>query len=182
MDLGQSTTFEREVSLMIELYILRHGIAVDPGTPGIADDDRRLTPEGRKKMRQIAAGLRRLDLQLDRVLTSPLARARATAEIVASELGLRDRIEIATALHAAASAASIKTWLNGRSEDRLMIVGHNPSLSELVSLLVSGSGQTPICDLKKGGVAALVRGSATSNRFDIAWIATPGLIRRLGKG
>ena len=87
----QITPGPEETSCMNELYILRHGIAVEPGTPGIPDDERPLTPKGEKRMRQIARGLRKLDLKLDRIVTSPLPRARATAEIVADVLDARDR-------------------------------------------------------------------------------------------
>jgi phosphohistidine phosphatase len=167
---------------MHELYILRHGIAVDPGTPGIPDDERPLTPKGEKRMREIACGLRRLDLKLDRIVTSPLPRARATAEIVAEALDAKKILETSNILQAGTSAATIERWLEERKEERLMIVGHNPAVSELVALLVHGSSQPRICDLKKGGIAALGRMSATQDLFDLNWIATPRLIRRLAAG
>jgi phosphohistidine phosphatase len=167
---------------MDELYILRHGIAVDPGTPGIADDDRPLTPKGRKRMREIARGLRRLDLRLDRILTSPLPRASATAEIVADALGARDRLEVADVLRAGAGAPAIRDWLRQRTEGRLMIVGHDPALTDLIALLVCGGGDSPraqVCELKKGGIAALRPASGSPDRFELDWVATPRLIRRL---
>ena len=74
---------------MTDLYIVRHGIAVEPGTPGIPDDERPLTAKGEKRMRQIAQGLRKLDLKLDRIVTSPLPGRRTTAEIIAEVLGSR---------------------------------------------------------------------------------------------
>jgi phosphohistidine phosphatase len=165
---------------MDELYILRHGIAVDPGTPGIPDDDRPLTPRGRKRMREIARGLRRLDLRPDRIVTSPLPRASATAEIVAGVLGAEDRLETADVLRAGSDARAIRDWLRQRTESRLMIVGHNPSLTELIALLVVGEGsRSPICELKKGGIAALRPSPSSPDRFELHWVATPRLIRRL---
>jgi phosphohistidine phosphatase len=165
---------------MDELYILRHGIAVEPGTPGIQDDDRPLTPKGRKRMREIAWGLRRLDLQLDRIITSPLPRASATAEIVADELDADDRLETADVLRAGSDAAAIRDWLRERTEERLMIVGHNPSLTDLITLLVLGDGSRPqVCELKKGGLAVLRSAPTAADRFEIDWIATPRLLRRL---
>jgi len=164
---------------MTDLYILRHGIAVEPGTPGFRDDERPLTPKGERRMRQIGRGLRRLDLKLDRIVTSPLVRARKTAEIVADALDARDLIEVSSLLQTGSSAASIQRWLRERSEERLMLVGHNPTLSDLVSLLVIGATQPAICDLKKGGLAALTRVAIAKHLFDIVWIATPGLIRSL---
>src|SRR5262245_50983881 len=147
---ARGTTIEPRDETMKELYILRHGIAVDHGTPGIPDDARPLTSKGERRMRQIAAGLRKLDLKLDRIITSPLPRARATGEIVADALELREQFETSNLLQTGTAAATIQRWLRERTEDRLMLVGHNPTLSDLVSLLVTGTILTPICDLKKG--------------------------------
>jgi phosphohistidine phosphatase len=166
--------------MMKELYILRHGIAVEPGTPGLPDDERPLTPRGEKRMREIGRGLRRLDLKLDRIVTSPLPRARSTAEIVADALDADDLLETDDILRAGTDAATIQRWLTGRSEDRLLIVGHNPALSDLITLLVLGLSHagSPVCELKKGGIAGL-EPSSSSDRYELRWLATPGLIRRL---
>src|ERR1700678_771905 len=110
---------------MTDLFIVRHGIAVEPGTPGIADDERPLTPKGEKRMRQIARGLRKLDLKLDRIVSSPLPRARATAEIIADALDARDILENSNVLQTGTSAGTVQRWLRDRPESRLMIVGHN---------------------------------------------------------
>lgn len=163
---------------MDELYILRHGIAVEPGTPGIPDDERPLTPKGRKRMREIGRGLRRLDLKLDRIVTSPLPRASATAEIVADALEARDRLETDDVLRSGSDARAIRDWLRHRIEGRLMIVGHNPSLTDLIALLVVGEGPQ-ICELRKGGIAALRPAPGSTDRFELDWVATPRLIRRL---
>ncbi len=61
-----------------------------------------------------------------------------------------------------------------------MLVGHNPTLSELVSLLVVGARRSPICELKKGGMAALVRRPGASGLYELTWLASPRLLRRLG--
>jgi phosphohistidine phosphatase len=164
---------------MKQLYILRHGIAVEPGTPGIPDDERPLTAKGEKRMRQIARAIRKLELKLDRIITSPLPRARATAEIVADALDCRERLEIANVLRTGTAASSIQRWLGDRTEDRLMIVGHNPTLSDLVALLVHGKTQPQVCDLKKGGIAALARAAGRTDRYEIDWITTPRVVRGL---
>jgi phosphohistidine phosphatase len=162
---------------MTELYVLRHGIAVPSGSPGIPDDDRPLTPKGRKRMRQIGRGLRRLGVEPDGIFSSPLPRAWETAEIVADALGLTDRLESADTLRADRDAATIRDWIRGRSEDRLMIVGHNPALSSLVGLLVTGRDEPQLCELKKGGIAVL--STRAEGGFALDWIATPRLLRRL---
>ncbi len=167
---------------MTELYIVRHGIAVEPGMPGMTDDERPLTPKGEKRMRQIARGLRLLDLKLDKIITSPLPRARSTAEIIADALDAREIVETSNVLQTGSSAATVQRFLRERTEDRLMIVGHNPTLSDLVSLLVLGSTQPRICDLKKGAIAALTHTVATKDLYDVMWLATPRLLRGLMNG
>ena len=170
---------------MKELYILRHGIAVEPGTPGIPDDERPLTAKGEKRMREIARGLRRLDLKLDRHRHQPAApsprdrRDRRRRARCRRPAGNRRRSS-----RPAPMRQSIQSWLRERTEDRLMIVGHNPALSDLITLLVLGKRQSgpPVCDLKKGGIAALGPSAAAPDRFDLLWIATPRLIRRLADG
>jgi len=164
---------------MTQLYIVRHGIAVEPGTPGIPDDERLLTPKGERRMRQIARGLAKLDLKLNRIVTSPLPRARATAEIIADVLDVRKILETSNVLQTGSAATTVERWLRERTDERLMIVGHNPTLSDLVSLLVLGATQPAFCDLKKGGVAALTRTSAHSGLYEVNWIAPPRLIRGL---
>jgi phosphohistidine phosphatase len=158
-----------------ELYIVRHGIAVAHGTPGIADDERPLTPKGRKRMRQIGHGLRRLGVAPDRILTSPLPRARETAGIVAAALGRSERLETSELLHASRDATEIRDGLQGRTEKGLMIVGHNPGLSELVGLLAAGASVAWHGELKKGGAAALTQRADGS--FALEWIAPPRLLR-----
>jgi phosphohistidine phosphatase len=161
---------------MQRLYLLRHGIAVPHGTPGIADDDRPLTAKGEKRMRQVAHGLRRLKLKLDRIITSPLPRARRTAEIVAEILDASYLLEDCDALRADRDAASIRDWLQARPEPRLMIVGHNPAFADLVGLLATGTPQ-PLGELRKGGLAAFA--AEPDGRYRLDWLARPRLIRLL---
>ena len=130
---------------MNELYLVRHGIAVERGTPDVPDDERPLTPTGAKRMRQIARGLRRLGIQPDRIVTSPLPRALETAEIVAEALGMAVRLETGDELGADRDAPAIRDWVLTRTEDRLMIVGHNPGLSQLLGLLVTGLADPLLC-------------------------------------
>src|SRR5262247_3681236 len=78
----------------MNLYLMRHGIAVDSDQPGPeADGARPLTQKGLKRTRRAARGLRRLGVSFDGILTSPLVRARQTAEIVADALGLADYLD-----------------------------------------------------------------------------------------
>jgi phosphohistidine phosphatase len=163
---------------MTDLYVVRHGIAVEHGTPGVADDERPLTEEGRRKMRQIGRGLARLAIEPDSIVSSPLPRAWQTAEIIASELELSDRLEASEELRADRSAEAIRNWLLTRSERRIMIVGHNPAFSDLVSVLAAGPAGRLRSELKKGGIAAF--STREGGDFALEWVAPPRLLRRLG--
>jgi len=166
---------------MHELYILRHGIAIPHGTPGVPEDERPLTAKGEKRIKEVGRGLAAFGLELDRIITSPLPRARRTAQIVAQELGLTDRLVTSSVLSADSDAQTIRDWLRERHTDRLMIVGHNPSLSDLVGLLILGEvGRFPF-ELKKGGIVALSATPHSWPLFRLDWTAPAGLLRRLCK-
>jgi len=164
---------------MTELYLLRHGIAAATSMPGAPDEERPLTQEGEKHIHEIARGLKRMDLELDRIIASPARRAWKTAEIVADVLDLTDRLEPADDIRPDRDAASIGAWLRTRTEGRLMLVGHNPSLSELIGLLLLGkTGVLPV-ELRKGGIAAL--SSRGNSVMTLDWLARPRLFRHLLK-
>lgn len=164
---------------MDRLYLLRHGIAVDPGSSEYADDDRPLTSKGRRRVRQVAFGLEVLKVRPDRIVTSPLPRARRTAEIVADVLKISDRLETDEALRAGVEAGSVVDWLRGRTEETLMLVGHNPWISDLVASLTAGANSSEFIDLRKSGFAAL--GARPDGQFSLEWLAKPKMLRKLGE-
>lgn len=164
---------------MPRLYLFRHGLAVPPGTQGIADDDRPLTSKGERRVRQVARSLKRLGLKPEVIVSSPLPRARKTAEIAAGVLDLAYRLEEADVLRPSSMPEDIRDWLAGRAESRLMLVGHNPNLSELLTLLTTGVSTPPLVEIRKAGVAAL-RDDPTG-RYVVDWITRPRLVRRLSE-
>src|SRR5947199_296772 len=101
---------------MDRIYLVRHGIAVPHGTPGVREDERPLTPEGELEIAKIASGLKRLKVKPDRIVTSPLPRARRTAQIIAKTLGREDLLEVADVLSSGSAPRAIKEWLGGREE------------------------------------------------------------------
>ncbi|HVP30735.1 MAG TPA: phosphohistidine phosphatase SixA [Myxococcota bacterium] len=161
----------------MRLYVVRHGKAEDVGPDG-TDSSRRLTEEGRREFRRAADGLASLGIRLDHLFTSPLPRAKETAEILAESLGGPDP-ELASGLGPGASERAILELVAGTG-DEVAIVGHEPTLGQLVSLAVFGrpSGGTP---LRKGGAACLEfeRGPAPG-RGVLGWLLTPKQLRRLG--
>src|SRR4051794_5211901 len=109
---------------MNELFVVRHGIAVTRGTAEISDDDRPLTAKGRNRMRQIGRGLDHLGIKPDVIVSSPLPRAWETAEILADELSIPERLEASETLRDDRNASSIRDWIGTRDDPSLMIVGH----------------------------------------------------------
>src|SRR5688500_11230951 len=136
----------------MDLYILRHGIAEDVSDSGL-DRDRVLTEEGIEKTELAGKALRKLDVQFDAILTSPYGRAKRTAEIVADALNAPDLVQMVDELGAASSAESVLAALQKviRKQTSVLVVGHDPILSGLISLLLAGSTGLSIT-MKKGGL------------------------------
>jgi phosphohistidine phosphatase len=160
----------------MNLYILRHGIAVEPGTPGYAKDaDRPLTPEGERKLLQIAEAMEALDLTFDLILSSPYLRARQTAEIVAEALKARKKLEFSDSLVPGGNTKKLVELLNRLQPppENVLLVGHEPYLSGLVSLLVSGEATLAVV-MKKGGLCKLATESLKHGRCAaLEWLLTP---------
>jgi phosphohistidine phosphatase len=160
----------------MNLYLLRHGLAVEPGTPGYAQDaDRPLTPEGEGKLWKIAEGLEALGLSFDRILSSPYVRARQTAEIVAEALRAKKKLEFTDTLTPGGSRKKLielLTHLDPAPED-VLLVGHEPYLSELISLFVSGDADLSIT-MKKAGLCKLSIQTLRPGRCaTLEWLLTP---------
>jgi phosphohistidine phosphatase len=164
----------------MELYFLRHAIAVERGSPGFErDSDRPLTPKGVKKMRKIAAGMRALELGVDAVLTSPYARARATAEIAAGELGLMEKLTVVEDLASDGDPERLVRTIAEEAATRVLLVGHEPAMSGLMSVLLSGTEDLSI-DLRKGGLAKLAVDNLRYGRCaTLEWLLTPGQLASL---
>lgn len=165
------------------LYLLRHGTAEDSPAAGGGDGTRRLTERGRQKVRAAAAGMRALGLKFDVILTSPMARAAETAELVASSFPGAIRPEVLPAL--GTSVSPFKTCAALKSYDRyetLMIVGHEPGLSATTSVLLTGSADSLRLNLKKSGLVALEFADGIERAgARLCWMLTPRQLRRLGK-
>jgi phosphohistidine phosphatase len=160
----------------MNLYLLRHGIAVEPGTRGYEKDaDRPLTPEGERKLWQIAEAMGSLDLSFDLILSSPYLRARQTAEIVAKALKARKSLELSDSLTPGGSTKKLVDFLDRLQPppDNVLLVGHEPYLSGLISLLVAGDTTSEVV-MKKGALCKLSTESLKHGRCAaLAWLLTP---------
>ena len=164
------------------VYLLRHGIAED-APPGGDDRARRLTPRGRTRMAVAARGLVALGIELDVILTSPLPRAAETAAIVAAAYqpspSARELPALAPGVPPAETLQALRPWSR---HDRVMLVGHEPGLSRLASLTLTGSPDRLAIDLKKGGCIAIeVEKLVPPAGATLRWLLTARQLRRLGR-
>ena len=163
------------------LYVLRHGIAVARSLHGSANDaERPLTEKGMKKMRRIARAMKREGIAVDAILSSPFRRARETAAIVAEECARKVSPVLSPHLKVGGKPAALLADINGlfARRQRILLVGHEPYLSRMISMLVSGKEGVPMT-LKKGGLCKL---SVESLRYGrcatLEWLMGPAQILR----
>lgn len=164
------------------LYIVRHATAEQAAADG-DDGARKLTPRARVKMREAADGMRALAVEPDLILTSPLVRATETAEIVATAYPGVPAPQVLPALAAGVAASDAVTALKQFARyDEVMIVGHEPQLSSIASLLLSGAADLMHIRLKQAGCIAL----ELPQRFDrggaeLRWMLTLKQLRKARK-
>ncbi|MGE5215704.1 MAG: phosphohistidine phosphatase SixA, partial [Chloroflexota bacterium] len=144
------------------------------------DQERTLTPKGIKRMQKAAKGLVTLSLSFDRILTSPMERARQTAKIVAQSLQLEDRVEEIAQLNPDQSVQDLLSALVPySSEKQILLVGHEPLLSRTLSFLLAGKTGADI-RLKKGGLCCVeVDGLPPKDSAVLEWALTPKQLRLL---
>lgn len=160
----------------MKLFLLRHGIAVDPGTSGIhKDSDRFLTPEGETEMASVTRAMEKLELSWDVILSSPYVRARQTAEIVAKNIDLKKYLKFSP--HLASEGDPQKLIEEIRSEysraRSILLVGHEPYMSGLISMLVTGRADSDVT-MKKGGLCKLSLADLQYKKCAcLEWLLTP---------
>ncbi len=166
----------------MNLYVLRHGQAGDPDSRRYPNDDERpLTPEGILKMARQVKGLNAIDMSLDVIITSPLLRAIQTAKVVHEGLASPGRLVTSETLRPSAHPNALLEELAAihSREDSVMVVGHEPHLSSLVSVVVSGD-PTALIRLKKGALCKLSVPSPRRGRCGwLEWAMTPRQIKML---
>lgn len=164
----------------MNLYVVRHAEAEEQAESG-SDDSRRLTVRGRERTREAAAGMRALGLRFTAILTSPLTRAAETADIIAAAYANDPPPRVLPALSGTVAPADAIAALGAFSRhEHLLIVGHEPQLSGLVSLLLSGSADAVHVRMKKGACVAI----ELPDRFErgageLRWMMTQRQMRKL---
>ncbi len=142
----------------MDLYFVRHAIAVEPGTEGFSEEERPLTPEGKEKMARAVAGMRSMKIEPELILSSPLVRALQTAEILQAGLSPKGeepvRMEVEKSLAPGGDLDSFLKKLRERDEGGVMLVGHEPTMSSWVQGLLGCDPMGSIL-LKKGSLCHL---------------------------
>jgi phosphohistidine phosphatase len=164
----------------MELLIIRHAIAFERDARRWPNDAARpLTPAGIRRSRNAAAGLKALCKVPDRLLTSPLIRARQTARMLIEVAGW-PRADVVSQLKPGEGAAAVLALLTKQRGKRIAIVGHEPDLSRLVAACLLKGNSALRVELKKNAVACLsFRGRISGGEATLKWLATPRMLRGL---
>lgn len=157
----------------MHVYFVRHGIAEARMQDGSDDPTRALTEQGAFRVKQIAKWLRRMGVEIDLVVSSPLVRARQTAQILHDRLLVGERLLVDERLSLAFDAERLAAIIRERSgAGSLMLVGHEPSLSMVVGEITGGSR----LNLRKGGIALVEIGDVELRAASLEWLITPRLV------
>ena len=159
----------------MELYFVRHGVSAERPPDGSDDSERPLTEAGIERMRASAKALRRLDVVPDMLFTSPYARARQTAEIIASEL--RRELWVVDPLAPGCNLLALRTLLAPYpNAQRMMVVGHEPDWSNLIGTLTGGQ-----VEMKKGAVCRVDLAVILPGAGTLVWLLPPRALREIGE-
>ena len=154
------------------VVLLRHGIAED-AAPDQKDEDRALTTEGHLRVKQIAHGLARIFPKVQAIYSSPLLRAMQTARRVAKAYGGRVEVTVSDALKPGASTKELRALLDSTKARRVIVVGHEPNLTENAHALAA-LGKSARVELKKGGCYGV---RLTKNGGVLEWLLPPRALR-----
>lgn len=155
----------------MKIYFLRHGIAADREDRQGSDEERPLTKEGRRSMKREAKAIEKLDLGIEALITSPLVRAKETAEFIADHLDLKclEDGRLRPGFDVDALKNIVADHFNRKA---VMLVGHEPDFSETISQVIGGGE----IDLKKGGLACVDVENPAALEGTLVLLAPPKLL------
>ena len=166
----------------MQLYIVRHGIAIDREDQKCPPDPERfLTSEGIEKTRQVARGVAEVGVAPDLLLSSPYIRAFQTAELFAAELEYsKGKIRKTDLLLPGAEPMQLfRELANDKDLSVVFLFGHAPHLDDLIATSIGSRHH--ISSLKKAGVAMVELKRLVPPSGELVWLATPKLLRKIGK-
>ena len=159
------------------IYFLRHASAGQRVANPKKDEKRPLDKDGIEQCGIVGRTLSALDVQVDTIISSPLKRAAQTASLVGNELSYEGKLQFEDSLRPGASFADFRRMLEKYArQEEMMVVGHNPNLSEFLGRIISEAGCEARTDLRKGAVAKVDMGR---NSASLQWCLTPKLLRTI---
>jgi phosphohistidine phosphatase len=159
------------------VYFLRHANAGTHLASPKKDEKRGLDKEGIEQCGYVGRALATLDVQVDSVISSPLKRATQTASLVGNEMGHEGKLQIDPALRPQATFAEFRKLLDKYAQhEAIMVVGHNPNLSQFLGRIISDAGCEATLELRKGAVAKVELRRTSGS---LQWIFTPKILRAL---
>ncbi|MFY9742791.1 MAG: phosphohistidine phosphatase SixA [Candidatus Sulfotelmatobacter sp.] len=159
------------------IYFLRHASAGQHMVNPKKDEKRPLDKDGIDQCGYVGRALAAMAVQVDVIASSPLKRATQTASLVGNEMGYEGKLQMETALRPEATLADFRKLLEKyAAQESIMVVGHNPNLSQFLGTVISDSGSEASVDLKKGAVA---RVEMRRNSGTLQWCVTPKALRTL---
>lgn len=164
----------------MNIYIMRHGLAAKPARRG-KDSERQLTRKGERKLWDTAEAMEKMGLTFQAILSSPYLRARQTADIIADAFNARKHLKLTETLAPGRALKSFVAYVKTLSPppENLLLVGHEPGLSEFISLLVCGDRHLQL-NFKKGGLCKLTARALTGERCaTLEWLLTPKQMRAM---
>lgn len=164
----------------MDVFFLRHGEAGKRITIPSRDLERSLTTSGVAEIEEIAESMRDMDLEFDKIATSPLARALETAEIVSKIYKLPGKLEVWDELKPEGNRLDLYRRLSRLKQDAdVLLVGHDPFITTVIGEIISGSLSAKIV-LKKGGLARVQINSFTPRAAgELRWLLTPKQIKNM---
>ena len=159
------------------VYFLRHASAGKPVANSKKDEKRSLDKDGIEQCGYVGRALAALAVQVDAMISSPLKRATQTASLVGNELGYEGKLQIEEALRPATGYPEFQQLLDKCSTfEAVMVVGHNPNLSEFLGRIIAGGNCEAGVDLKKGAVAKV---DFNRNTGSLQWCLPPKVLRTI---
>jgi phosphohistidine phosphatase len=168
----------------MEIILIRHAKAETRDANSWPDDDLRpLTAEGRAEQRAAARAMKKMGIKFDFLVTSPLLRAKETADLVAKSYRWSEAAQVAEDLgHEYSVGAVVKLLAKFPPDAAVALVGHEPDLSDLASALVSKNGDVNIAVKKSGVVGIEFDGPAEAGKGTLLFHLKPGHLRKLAEG
>ncbi|MGH9499604.1 MAG: SixA phosphatase family protein [Terriglobales bacterium] len=159
------------------IYFLRHANAGEHMSNPRRDEKRALDKDGIEQCGIVGRALAALDVQVDTIISSPLKRSAQTASLVGNELSYEGKLQLEDALRPGATYADFRRLLEKYAkQESIMVVGHNPNLSEFLGRAICEPGCEAGVELKKGAVAKVEMGR---NSAILQWCLTPRLLRSI---